>query len=54
MEHAGKMFNGTEQHIFELFHNNGYRYCAKTKLDKFFKKHPIGKFIKDPKILEVY
>ena len=38
VEHAGKIFNGTEHDIIRLFNNNGYRYVAKTKLDKFFMK----------------
>ena len=38
VEHAGKIFNGTEIEIARLFKTNGYQYVAKTKLDKFFMK----------------
>ena len=36
VEHAGKIFNGTENDIFNLLNSHGYQYVAKTKLDKFF------------------
>ena len=36
VEHAGKIFNGTEKDIIDLLKTNGYEYVAKTKLDKFF------------------
>lgn len=54
VEHAGKIFNGSEQDIFELLYKNGYKYRAKTKLDKFFKKMHPGEKVKNAKVLEVY
>ena len=38
VEHAGKIFNGTEKDIIKLLKTSGYQYVAKTKLDKFFMK----------------
>ena len=40
---TGKIFNGTAKDINQLLHNNGCRYVANTKYDKFCKilvKHP--------------
>ena len=38
VEHAGKIFDGTENDIINLFNSNGYQYVAKTDLDSFFMK----------------
>ena len=38
VEHAGKIFDGTENDIMNLLQLNGYQYVAKTNLDKFFMK----------------
>ena len=38
LEHAGKIFEGTENDIINLLRSNGYQYVAKTKMDKFFMK----------------
>ena len=36
--HAGKIFDGSEQDITRLLHENGYEYVARTKLDAFYQK----------------
>ena len=38
VEHAGKIFEGTEGDIKNLLETNGYHYVAKSRLDKFFMK----------------
>ena len=38
VEHAGKIFEGTERDIQNLLKTNGYHYVAKSRLDKFFMK----------------
>ena len=38
VEHAGKIFEGTERDITHFLKTKGYHYVAKSKLDKFFMK----------------
>lgn len=54
VEHAGKIFNGTEDDIINLLISRGYQYAAKTKLDKFFLKNKgRNKLSKPTKILSI-
>lgn len=53
VEHAGKIFTGTENDIIHLLTSNGYQYVAKTKLDKFFLKTKRNKLQKPTKILSI-
>ena len=39
VEHAGKIFGGSETDIRQLLNDNGYQYVAKTQFDNFFMKN---------------
>ena len=49
VEHAGKIFEGTENDITNLLKTNGYQYVAKTKMDKFFMKMDKKTIDKQPR-----
>ena len=52
-EHAGKIFDGTEKDIVNILNENGYQYCAKTRLDKFFMKQSKIKTNQRRRILKI-
>ena len=54
VEHAGKIFNGTEKDIRSLLFVNGFQYVAKTRLDKFYRKKGKTRRSNPPKIMEIY
>ena len=52
--HIGKIFNGTEDSLTNLFRKNGYKYVAKSRFDKFFGKLPEIGLENSNGILHIY
>ena len=53
INHAGEIFNGTEQDIDGLMSANGFIHVAKSRLDKFYIKTSVKKDALSKRILTV-